>query len=143
MTAALGISVNGDYLQSIDMLWQECEETFPSHGLAKLVADQLKDYFCNPRTTFTFPLKPHGTAFQKRVWCELQNIDRGHPKTYGQLAKNLNSGARAVGGACRHNPIPIIIPCHRVVSAAGIGGFGGVQQGPQLTLKKWLLDHEA
>lgn len=143
MPAALGIIVNDDYLQSIDILWQKYEETFPLCGLAKLVTDQLKDYFCNPRTAFTFPLKPHGTVFQKRVWHELQNIDRGHPKTYGQLARRLNSGARAVGNACRRNPIPIVIPCHRVVSVVGIGGFAGVQQGPQLTLKKWLLDHES
>ncbi len=88
---------------------------------------QLSEYFPGKRRTFTLPLAPSGTAFQRRVWRALCNIPYGETRTYAQLAAAIDSprACRAVGGANGRNPIPILIPCHRVVAANGLGGYSG------------------
>ncbi len=83
-----------------------------------------------------------GTSFQQRVWQLLQQIPVGETRSYAEVAAQLGSGARAVAGACRANPLPILIPCHRVVSGAGLGGYMGQKNGPLLEIKSWLLHHE-
>jgi len=88
------------------------------------------------------PLAPGGTLFQQRVWMALRQIPPGERFTYGELAKRLGTSPRAVGGACRANPIPLLIPCHRVVAAHGLGGFAGETEGHWLRIKRWLLEHE-
>ncbi|MBS1146921.1 MAG: methylated-DNA-(protein)-cysteine S-methyltransferase, partial [Proteobacteria bacterium] len=80
--------------------------------------------------------------FQKRVWRALMEIPAGHPTTYGALAKQLGTAARAVGQACGSNPLPILVPCHRVVAANGLGGFMHSASGAPLDVKTWLLAHE-
>jgi methylated-DNA-[protein]-cysteine S-methyltransferase len=85
---------------------------------------------------------PAGTPFQLRVWHALMAIPAGQPATYGALAKRLGTGARAVGQACGANPLPILIPCHRVVAASGLGGFMHSAAGTPLDVKTWLLAHE-
>lgn len=98
---------------------------------------------------FKAPKSPHhhypvtGTSFQQRVWHLLQQIPAGEQCTYGELAKRLNSCARAVAGACRANPLPIFIPCHRVVAANGVGGYLGQSTGRPMEVKQWLLQHES
>jgi len=88
---------------------------------------QLDAYFDGARTTFDLPLAPPGTAFQKRVWAALQDIPFGETRSYGELAQTVGTAARAIGSACGSNPIPIIIPCHRVLTAAGgLGGYSGL-----------------
>ena len=77
------------------------------------------------------------------MWRELKNIPSGKVVSYGELAKRLGTSARAVGNACRKNPVPVVIPCHRVVSATGIGGYAGDTSGDLLKIKSWLLQHEA
>jgi len=86
---------------------------------------------------------PQGTAFQQKVWGALLDIPSGTTMTYGELAKELQSSARAVGQACKNNPTPIIIPCHRVVSKQGKGGYLGQTEGKLAYIKTWLLQHEA
>ncbi|MBT4046698.1 MAG: methylated-DNA--[protein]-cysteine S-methyltransferase, partial [Rhodospirillaceae bacterium] len=89
---------------------------------------QLEAYFDGGRETFDLPLKPAGTDFQRRVWHLMEAIPYGNTKTYGAMAKDLRStagAARAVGMACGANPIPVIIPCHRVLAASGMGGYSG------------------
>jgi len=103
----------------------------------------LQQYFKNPQTSFNIKADEHGTAFQQRVWQALRDIPVGETRTYGQIARQLNSSPRAVGNACRANPLPIVTPCHRVVAANGAGGFAGARQGRLLDIKKWLLAHEA
>jgi methylated-DNA-[protein]-cysteine S-methyltransferase len=103
---------------------------------------QLEAYFTDSRFRFKLPLEMHGTPFQLRVWQALQSIPAGTTVTYGQLAERLDSGARAVGNACRRNPIAIIVPCHRVTSAVGVGGYAGKSEGKPLVRKQWLLQHE-
>ena len=102
--------------------------------------DQLTEYFAGHRTEFDLPLKVHGSDFQRAVCDQMLAIPMGETVTYGDIAKALNVPAQAVGGACGGNPIPIIIPCHRVMGAGGkltgFSGRGGVET------KVWLLRHE-
>ncbi len=83
-----------------------------------------------------------GTAFQQRVWEALQAIPPGTVLTYGELAVRLGTAARAIGGACRSNPIPILIPCHRVVAGRDWEVTPGEVTGDPLGIKRWLLRHE-
>ncbi len=94
--------------------------------LLKEAASQLHAYFKGELKKFDLPLDPDGTDFQKSVWKLMLEIPFGHTRSYGALAKDLNSAPRAVGGACGKNPIPIIIPCHRILAANNaVGGFSG------------------
>jgi methylated-DNA-[protein]-cysteine S-methyltransferase len=102
---------------------------------------QLAAYFAGERTAFDLPLAMRGTAFNLRVWAELRGIPYGETASYADVARRLGSpgAARAVGAANARNPIPIIVPCHRVVGADGsLTGFGG-----GIERKRWLLAHEA
>jgi methylated-DNA-[protein]-cysteine S-methyltransferase len=103
---------------------------------------ELDAYWGNPIHLFELPIAPQGTPFQLRVWHALKNIPAGQPTTYGALAKQLGTAARAVGQACGANPLPIVIPCHRVVAASGLGGFMHASGGAPLDVKTWLLKHE-
>lgn len=104
---------------------------------------QIARYFKQPHN-FEVPLHSEmGTTFQLRVWQALLDIPLGQTRTYGELAKTLKTSARAIGMACRTNPLPLIVPCHRVVAANGMGGFCGKVDGKPLIVKQWLLAHEA
>lgn len=105
---------------------------------------QINDYCTNalPKMMFTLPTQAEGTAFQKKVWAELLTIPAGEVVTYGELARRLKSSPRAVGNACRRNPVPIVIPCHRVVAKHHRGGYSGDTSGRMLDIKNWLLHHE-
>ena len=85
----------------------------------------LERYFAGEPVAFDLPLAPAGTSFQQRVWMAMRAIPPGETVTYGELARRLGSEPRAVGGACGANPLPIVIPCHRVVAANGAGGYSG------------------
>jgi methylated-DNA-[protein]-cysteine S-methyltransferase len=101
---------------------------------------QLAEYFVSARTRFDLPLDPIGSAFQRRVWDALGAIPYGTTLSYSELARRLGDplATRAVGAANARNPIPIIVPCHRVIGAHGeLTGFGG-----GLDRKRWLLEHE-
>lgn len=116
---------------------------------AQQISDEFTQYLSDPRHRISLPCGfQRGTLFQQRVWRFLTRIPAGQVKTYGELAKELNTSARAVGNACRQNPFPVVVPCHRVVSASDIGGFAGDtpdnQKGQMdfMQIKKWLLNHE-
>jgi methylated-DNA-[protein]-cysteine S-methyltransferase len=96
-------------------------------SLLRRARDQLQDYFDGTRTAFDLPLAPHGTDFQRRVWDALCTIPAGQTRSYADIAKQVGCRApRAIGQANGANPIPILIPCHRVVAADGrLVGFGG------------------
>jgi len=115
--------------------WQQSDIHF---NIAK---DQLLSYFSGTLEVFDIPLTLHGTDFQKRVWALLSEIPYGTTRTYGGLAKELETpkASRAVGAANGSNPIPIIIPCHRVIGSTGkLTGFGG-----GIDTKRFLLDLES
>jgi methylated-DNA-[protein]-cysteine S-methyltransferase len=117
-------------------------ETVPpgGHRVLDRAVQQLEEYFAGTRTTFDLPLEPQGTAFQHQVWSVLRRIPYGETISYGQQAVMLGdkNKSRAVGAANGKNPIPIVVPCHRVVGSNGhLTGFAG-----GLDTKAWLLDHE-
>lgn len=131
------ISEEDDAIVALD--WGRGRDQARTPLLVRAVA-QLQDYFDGARGDFDLPLAPHGSAFQRRVWDALRAIPPGETRTYGELARLLGSSARAVGQANSVNPIPIIIPCHRVVGAGGaLGGYSG-GEGP--ATKRMLLDIE-
>ena len=111
-------------------------------GVRKELGEQLRRYFAEPHSQFEVNMQNQGTAYQRRVWQALQRIPAGQTRTYGELARQLHSSPRAVGNACRQNPVPLLVPCHRVVAATGPGGFGGETQGKRVAMKRWLLAHE-
>ena len=112
----------------------------PTHDVLKLTVEQLHAYFRGDLREFDVPLQPTGTEFQQRVWTELQRIPYGETTSYGEIAKQIGAptASRAVGAANGRNPIPIIIPCHRVIGRDGsLTGFGG-----GIETKRHLLAHE-
>ena len=119
--------------------WHHVEPDNQASPALEQAMDQLERYFAGKLTAFDLPLAPAGSAFQQRVWSAMCEIPHGETLTYGELARRSNTAARAVGGACGANPIPIIIPCHRVVAANGSGGYSG--RGG-LKTKSALLDLE-
>ncbi|HSH69240.1 MAG TPA: methylated-DNA--[protein]-cysteine S-methyltransferase [Deferrisomatales bacterium] len=117
----------------------------PQGPVLRRTARQIRQYLAGTRRTFDVPLRrpADATPFQHRVWDALLAIPPGETRTYGELAATLGTSARAVGGACRRNPLPILVPCHRVVAKGGLGGFSGAwQEGPELALKRALLARE-
>ena len=139
----LGILCMDDALTGIDFLPPDTLHQDPHNLFAQAVCKQLAAYFKDADFHFNLPLKLNGTAHQRKVWQAMCAIPRGQTRQYGELARVLASSARAVGQACGANPIPIIIPCHRVVSKAGMGGFAHHRDGYELNIKRWLLAHEA
>lgn len=120
--------------------WVEDTGQGPAGGLLARARGQLTEYFAHTRTTFDLPLEALGSAFEHRVWNALRTIPYGATTSYSELARRLGDrhATRAVGAANGKNPIPIIVPCHRVVGAKGeLTGFGG-----GLDRKRWLLKHE-
>lgn len=114
----------------------------PATLLLREAERQFAAYFREGTFEFSLPLQPTGTSYQQRVWRRLMAIPAGASCTYGDLARRLGSGPRAVAAACRANPLPLIVPCHRVVGSDGIGGYCGQAGGPWLQVKRWLLQHE-
>lgn len=111
--------------------------------LAQQVFAQVSDYLQNPAAAFDLPLIEQGTVFQNKVWQEISRIPRGHTLNYKAVGGLIGCGSpRAVGGACGANPYPLIVPCHRVVAASGIGGFAKHDDGFHIGVKQWLLAHE-
>ncbi|WP_341503178.1 methylated-DNA--[protein]-cysteine S-methyltransferase [Gallaecimonas sp. GXIMD4217] len=117
-------------------------ETVQWTPLGRRFEAQLVRYLQSGRADFELPLLAQGTAFQQRVWARLAELPRGETVSYGELARELGTVARALGQACRHNPHPIVVPCHLVLSASGMGGFSGQTGGAMLDFKQWLLNHE-
>ena len=112
------------------------------NSLAERAARQLERYREDPDARFDFPLLVEGTPFQRLLWDALCAIPRGKTLTYRELARRLGGEARAAGQACGDNRLPIVIPCHRVVAANGIGGFAHATEGYLIEAKRWLLAHE-
>lgn len=112
----------------------------PSRGVAAEAARQLKAYFAGKLQEFDLPLHAEGTPFRKKVWQALYEVPYGQTRSYGEIARKVDSAPRAVGGACGANPIAVIIPCHRIVGANGwVGGFSG---GNGCATKSQLLELE-
>ena len=111
--------------------------------IAQRAVDQLRAYCADSSHQIDLPLAIGGSNFQRRVWDEIARIPPGSTRTYGELARRLDSAPRAVGQACGDNRLPLAIPCHRVVAASGLGGFAHHRGGAYERIKRWLLAHEA
>ena len=121
---------------SIDWGWARDQAETP---LLLQAQAQIEEYLDGARQVFDLPLAPHGTAYRRRAWDAMCAIPYGETRTYAALAAAAGGVGRSVGGACGANPIPIVIPCHRVVAASGPGGYSG---GEGLETKRLLLQLE-
>lgn len=121
----LTLSEDSGRIVSVD--WGRGPEAFQKEtALLKKARKQLEDYFDGKRKNFDLPLAPEGSDFQRAVWRAMVAIPFGSTRTYGDVAAELDASARAVGTACGANPIPILIPCHRITAAGGrLGGYSG------------------
>lgn len=140
--ANLGLICSADKLTRLDFLAKDTPLIKADSPQAKQVYQQLDAYLNAKTKSFDISLQLNGTEFQQRIWQQLTQIPYGERLTYSDLAAKLDTHPRVVGNACRNNPIPIIIPCHRIVAKQGLGGFAGEQHGFFIDVKKWLLAHE-
>lgn len=139
----LGLSAEPGVITGICFLPANTPLQAPRAGsLCAQLADELARYWQHPEHVFSLPLRADGTPFQQRVWQAMCAIPPDQVARYGDLARQLGSAARAVGGACGRNPLPIVIPCHRVVAAHDLGGFNQSRGEDTLSIKRWLLQHE-
>ena len=120
--------------------WEPDDDLDPQHDE---IQRQFKQYWLNADKLINIKLLKQGSAYRHKVWAELCKIPFGETITYSALAGKIGSAARAVGNACRDNPYPVIIPCHRVVSVSGMGGYCGQTEGDFIAIKYKLLDYEA
>jgi methylated-DNA-[protein]-cysteine S-methyltransferase len=138
----LGIRTSGGRVAEIVFLKPGAAALSPSDGVAERTCTQLERYLADAQFRFDLPLVRSGTPFQRRVWAKIAAIESGRTRSYGDIAKEIASAARAVGQACGANPLPLVVPCHRVLAATGIGGFAHHEGGFHLSVKRWLLAHE-
>lgn len=139
---SIGIRCDADEITGIEYL-QRCPAQPPRQPLAHETVRQIKAYLSDPNFAFGLPLAPAGTHFQRRVWAAIAAIPCGQTLSYGEVAVQIHSGPRAVGGACGANPYPIVVPCHRVLAANhALGGFGRAGGHWLLDIKRFLLTHE-
>jgi methylated-DNA-[protein]-cysteine S-methyltransferase len=138
----VGVRTRGDRVVEIRYLPPSTSIVPPSNPLAERAARQLEAYRDNPDAEFDLPVLIEGTDLQKGVWQAMRAIPRGKTRTYGEVAKELGAQARDVGQACGENRLPLVVPCHRVVAAKGIGGFAHATSGYLIEAKRWLLAHE-
>jgi len=137
-----GVGTEDECVAEIVYLPPGTREVAPKNRLAEHTCALFERYLDNARFAFELPLKPVGTRFQRRVWERIAAIPSGRVRSYGEVARELHSGPRAVGQACGANYFPLVVPCHRVVATGGIGGFARGDNGFHLEIKRWLLAHE-
>ncbi|HEX5342038.1 MAG TPA: methylated-DNA--[protein]-cysteine S-methyltransferase [Duganella sp.] len=140
----LGIRTAGAVITELCYLPPHFDAKAPQDAVAELAAVQMAQYCADADYQFTLPLARVGTEFQHKVWAAISSIPRGSMRTYGELAKHIGSAPRAVGQACGANWFPVVVPCHRVTAASGLGGFSNSDDpnGYLLGIKRWLLAHE-
>lgn len=141
---AVGIRTEAGSVRELVYLPPHFAEKDAHDAIAEIAAQQVTQYFADADFLFNLPLKDAGSAYQQRVWAAIRAIPRGTVRTYGQVARDIGSAPRAVGQACGANWFPLIIPCHRVTAAGGLGGFASHddENGFHLSVKRWLLQHE-
>ena len=140
--ALLGIRTVGDLVTDIEYLPVAAAPLAPTNKLAARACKELARYLDDPEYAPRIPYEYAGTPFQCRVWKAISAIPVGQALTYVDIARTLRTAPRPVGGACGANRLPIVIPCHRVVSTNGLGGFMNSRSADALKIKRWLLRHE-
>ncbi|MBI5329477.1 MAG: methylated-DNA--[protein]-cysteine S-methyltransferase [Betaproteobacteria bacterium] len=140
---AMGVRVTGDAVTGLEFLPPGTPAQASGLPLIARIARELDAYYADPQHPIDLPLAPAGTPFRQRVWQALLGIPSGQTLSYGQIAAQIGSAPRAVGQAVGDNPLPIVIPCHRVIAAdGGLGGFMHSRTGYSQDIKRWLLRHE-
>lgn len=139
----VALRMQEEQVQVLDILQAMPPVNGSAHPAAKRIMLKIEQYLDAGDWPQNLPLDARGTVFQEKVWAALLQIPAGHTQTYGELARQLGTSARAIGGACRANPILLLIPCHRVVAAHRDGGFAGHSAGRWMDIKRWLLQLEA
>ncbi len=140
----LGLCVNQDGITQINFIRGDCEPFVDgANPLVSRAINELEHYFSGQLKHFQTPFLPSGTSFQQKAWQALLSIPYGKTVTYGELANKLKTSPRAIGNACRANPLLILVPCHRVLGANSLGGYSGQTRGEQLAIKRWLLELES
>lgn len=139
---ALGVRLLDTALAGLDFLPPNTPLRPCGSAAVHRVAHELEAYYADPHHVWKLVLAPAGTPYRQRVWQALTTIQAGSTRTYGDVARELGSSPRAVGQAVGDNPIPILIPCHRVLAAHGLGGFMHGTTGFSMDVKRWLLRHE-
>jgi len=143
----VAVATRDDRVVEIRFLPPSSPSLAPQNPVAERAARQLERYRDDPDAKFDLPVVVEGSPLQRAVWNAMCAIPRGKTRTYGELARELGAhfpvDARAIGQACGDNRLPIVIPCHRIVAADGLGGFGHATGGYLLEVKRWLLMHEA
>jgi methylated-DNA-[protein]-cysteine S-methyltransferase len=134
----LKIKADGTHVHNIEFVHTK-RTTLTKSPLLRRCIKELEEYFGGKRRRFTVPFKTKGTEFQKSIWSTMRTVEHGNTVSYGALAKAIKrpKAFRAVANACGKNPLPIIIPCHRITAAKGLGGYT-----PGMSKKRWLLRHE-
>ena len=139
----VGVTTRDGVVTSLRYLALSAASLAPKNALAEKAARQLEAYRANPDSAFDLPVIVEGSELEKAVWRAMCAIPRGKTRTYGDVAREVGADARTVGQACGDNRLPLVIPCHRIVAADGIGGFAHATSGYLLEAKRWLLMHEA
>lgn len=141
---AIGIRTEAGILREMVYLPPRFDEKDALDDLSERAAAQVRQYLADPDFRFDLPLADVGSPFQRKVWAVISAIPRGDLLTYGEVARLIRSAPRAVGQACGANWFPLVIPCHRVTAAGGLGGFShhDDETGFHLGVKRWLLKHE-
>jgi methylated-DNA-[protein]-cysteine S-methyltransferase len=140
---SVGVRTQGEFVERIEFLPFDVRCMAATNAVAQRAIDQLCAYCERSERPIDLPLLIDGTPFQRSVWREIAGIPVGATRTYGEIAHRLHGSPRAVGQACGDNRLPLAIPCHRVVSSTGIGGFAHRRGGAYQRIKRWLLTHEA
>ena len=140
--AVLGIRTLGERVTDIDYLPRGVATLAPLNKLAERACREIERYLGDPQYVPKLPFEYSGTVFQCSVWKRVSAIPAGQTLTYNDIARMLRTAPRPVGGACGANRVPIVIPCHRVVAANGLGGFMRGEGEQALEIKRWLLRHE-
>jgi methylated-DNA-[protein]-cysteine S-methyltransferase len=139
----IAVDYQDDFVVEVQQVANQMRAVSKKDPFAVEIQKQFTAYFSGELKEFNLPfLFKQGTDYQLRVWDQIRKISFGSTKTYGEIAKKIKSGPRAVGNACRRNQLLLIVPCHRVVSVAGLGGFMGDADGSLVQRKQWLLEHE-
>jgi len=136
------LSVEDEKLIQLEFASETAELSAPADEISKHIIHQIKKYLSNPAHGFEVECAAKGTAFQRKIWQALSEIPSGKTLTYAELARKLKTSPRAIGQACRKNPIPLIVPCHRIVGTSNQGGYAGKQTGRMMEIKSILLKHE-
>jgi methylated-DNA-[protein]-cysteine S-methyltransferase len=140
---ALGVRIEDATLTALEFLPPGTRPSASTDSLVTQLQAELTAYYADPGHVFHLPMTPRGSTFRQQVWHALCEISAGTTRTYGDIARLIGSAPRAVGQAVGDNPLPILIPCHRVIAADGsLGGFMHSRTGYSQDIKRWLLRHE-